>query len=197
MQALDPVERVAEVMARPMVAVFPFEQETYDPADAYFVDGFAEDLMAELASWRWFPILSRNAAFASIRRDMPIAERAAALGARYAVGGRIQRVGQRARLSVELVDASSGAQLWSARFERDVAGLVEMQAQIAGEVFQRIAPELTSAERRRILLDRFGMPRFRSRTGSVTAARTRTRYPSCTTLLTHTDSGLLTATREC
>src|SRR4029079_853641 len=32
-QALDPVERVAEVMARPMVAVFPFEQETYDPAD--------------------------------------------------------------------------------------------------------------------------------------------------------------------
>jgi len=150
-QALDPVERVAEVMARPMVAVFPFEQETYDPADAYFVDGFAEDLMAELASWRWFPILSRNAAFASTRRDMPIAERAAALGARYAIGGRIQRVGQQARLSVELVDAFSGAQLWSAKFERDVTGLVEMQAQIAGEVFQRIAPELTSAERRRIL----------------------------------------------
>jgi TolB-like protein/Tfp pilus assembly protein PilF len=147
----DPAERLAEVMARPMVAVFPFEQETFDPSDAYFVDGFAEDLMAELASWRWFPILSRNAAFASGRRDVPIAERAAALGARYAVGGRMQRVGQQARLSVELVDAASGAQLWSARFERDVARLVEMQAQIAAEVFQRIAPELTSAERRRIL----------------------------------------------
>ena len=149
--AVDPVEQVAEVMARPMVAVFPFEQENPDPADAYFIDGLAEDLMAELASWRWFPILSRNAAFDPSRRGLPIAERAAALGARYAIGGRIQRVGQQARLSIELVDAASGAQLWSARFERDLAGLVEMQAQIAGEVFQRIAPELTSAERRRIL----------------------------------------------
>ena len=148
---LAPAERVAEVMARPMVAVFPFEQENPDPADAYFVDGLAEDLMAELASWRWFPVLSRNAAFDPSRRGLPIAERAAALGARYAIGGRIQRVGQQARLSIELVDAADGAQLWSARFERDLAGLVEMQAQIAGEVFQRIAPELTSAERRRIL----------------------------------------------
>jgi TolB-like protein len=115
------------------------------------VDGLAEDLMAELASWRWFPILSRNAAFDPSRRGMPIADRAAALGARYAVGGRIQRVGEQARLSIELVDASTGAQLWSARFERDLAGLVGMQAQIAGEVFERIAPELTSAERRRIM----------------------------------------------
>ncbi len=149
--AADPVERLAEVMARPMVAVFPFEQENADPADAYFVDGLAEDLMAELASWRWFPILSRNAAFDPSRRGLPIAERAAALGARYAVGGRIQRADRQARLSIELVDAATGAQLWSARFERDLADLVGMQAQIAGEVFQHIAPELTSAERRRIL----------------------------------------------
>jgi TolB-like protein/Tfp pilus assembly protein PilF len=144
-------DRLAEVMARPMVAVFPFEQEHPDPQDAYFVDGLTEDLMAELASWRWFPILSRNAAFDPARRTLPIAERAAAFGARYAIGGRIQRAERQARLSIELVDAASGAQLWSARFERDLDGLVEMQAQIAQEVFQRIAPELNSAERRRIL----------------------------------------------
>jgi TolB-like protein/Tfp pilus assembly protein PilF len=144
-------DRLAEVMARPMVAVFPFEQEHPDPRDAYFVDGLAEDLMAELASWRWFPILSRNAAFDPARRALPIAERAAAFGARYAIGGRIQRAERQARLSIELVDAASGAQLWSARFERDLDGLVEMQTQIAQEVFQRISPELNSAERRRIL----------------------------------------------
>ncbi|MDB5424287.1 MAG: hypothetical protein JWQ29_1703, partial [Phenylobacterium sp.] len=149
--AADPSERLAEVMSRPMVAVFPFEQETPDPRDAYFVDGLAEDLMAELASWRWFPILSRNAAFDPARRALPVAERAAACGARYAIAGRIQRVGQQARLSIELVDASNGAQLWSERFERDLDGLVEMQAQIAAKVFEAIAPELNSAERRRIL----------------------------------------------
>lgn len=144
-------ERVAEVMARPMVVVLPFDQEVPDPYDAYFVDGLAEDLMSELASWRLFPIVSRHAAFDPTHRGLPIDQRARALGARYAVGGRIHRVERRARLSVELVDAQSGAQLWADRFERDVGDLVEMQAQIAGEVFGRIAPELQSAEQRRIL----------------------------------------------
>jgi DNA-binding winged helix-turn-helix (wHTH) protein/tetratricopeptide (TPR) repeat protein len=144
-------DRLVEVMSRPLVAVFPFEQEPPDPGGGYFVDGLAEDLMEELASWRWFPIASRNAAFDPARRGLPILERAAALGARYAIGGRFQQAGGRARLSIELVDALSGAQLWSARFERDLDGLVGMQAQIAAEVFQRIAPELNSAERRRIL----------------------------------------------
>ncbi|WP_372783134.1 winged helix-turn-helix domain-containing protein [Phenylobacterium sp.] len=144
-------DRLAEVMARPMVAVFPFEQENPDPRDTYFVDGLAEDLMAELASWRWFPILSRNAAFDPARRALPIAERAAAVGARYAIGGRIHRAGGQARLSIELLDAAGGEQLWSARFESDLEGLAGMQAEIARQVFQRIAPELDSAERRRIL----------------------------------------------
>jgi len=150
-QPTDTTDRLAEVMSRPMVAVFPFEQDPPDPYDAYFVDGLAEDLMAELASWRWFPILSRNAAFDPARRSLPIAERAVAFGARYAIGGRISRADRQARLSIELVDASSGVQLWSARFERNLDDLMEMQAQIAQEVFRRIAPALNSAERRRIL----------------------------------------------
>jgi len=144
-------ERVAEVMARPMVVVLPFQQEVPDPYDAYFVDGLAEDLMSELASWRLFPIVSRHAAFDPAHSGLPIDQRARALGARYAIGGRIHRVARQARLSLELVDAQSGAQLWAARFERDVGDLLEMQAQIAGEVFGRIAPELQSAEQRRIL----------------------------------------------
>ncbi|HEY8004285.1 MAG TPA: winged helix-turn-helix domain-containing protein [Phenylobacterium sp.] len=146
-----PAERLGEVMARPMVAVFPFEQEAPDAADTYFIDGLAEDLMEELAAWRWFPILSRNTAFDPATRALPIRDRAQALGARYAVGGRFHRVGGQARLSLELVDAATGAQLWSRRFEREREGLVGMQGAIAADVFQRIAPELNSAERQRIL----------------------------------------------
>src|SRR5436190_11685155 len=147
----EPVGRMADVMARPMVAVFPFEQEHPDPEQAYFVDGLAEDLIAELASWRWFPVLSRNAAFDPRWDDMPIADRAAALGARYAISGRIRCLGRTARLTVELVDVETGAQLWSAKVERERDGLLAAQSQIAAEVFQRLSPELSSAERRRIL----------------------------------------------
>jgi DNA-binding winged helix-turn-helix (wHTH) protein/TolB-like protein/Flp pilus assembly protein TadD len=141
------VDRLTQVMSRPMVAVFPFEQEGADPDE--IAEGLAEDLTAELASWRWFPILSRNAAFDPQHRTQPIIERAARFGARYAIGGRVRRTATHARLGLELIDVETGAQLWSARFESGVEGLRDMQAQIAAEVFSRIAPELNAAERRK------------------------------------------------
>jgi len=140
-----------DVLSRPVIAVLPFENESGDPADAYFVDGIAEELIAELASWRWFPILSRNSSFDRARAALPAAARAAALGARYALTGRFLRGGEAARLAVELLDSATDTQLWSAHFPCKAADLAPLQVEIARRVFQKIAPELTSAETRRVL----------------------------------------------
>lgn len=142
---------LAQVMARPLIAVFPFEQDGTLPEDAYFANGVAENLIAELSAWRWFPVLSRNATFDPAKQALPLIERAAALGARYAVSGRIARLDRRARLTVELCDVASGVQLWSVTLERERHELLAMQEQIGTEIFRRISPELDSAERRRIL----------------------------------------------
>jgi hypothetical protein len=48
---------VREILTRPVLAVLPFETEPAAAADAYFADGLAEELITELSSWRWFPIL--------------------------------------------------------------------------------------------------------------------------------------------
>ena len=142
---------LAQVMARPLIAVFPFEQDGTLPEDAYFANGVAENLIAELSAWRWFPVLSRNATFDPARQALPLIERAAALGARYAVSGRVARLDRRARLTVELCDVASGEHLWSVTLERERHELLAMQEQIGTEIFRRISPELDSAERRRIL----------------------------------------------
>jgi TolB-like protein len=142
---------VCEVMARPVIAVLPFEAEGGSAEDAYFADGVAEELIAELSSWRWFPILSRDSAFDRSRAALPASARAVAMGARYAVAGRVARGGDSLRLSVELLDATTDTQLWSARYEVRAAELLRTQSEIAAEIFRRIAPELTSAETRRVL----------------------------------------------
>jgi DNA-binding winged helix-turn-helix (wHTH) protein/Flp pilus assembly protein TadD len=143
--------QVAQVMARPLIAVFPMQQALAGPEDAYFAEGIADSLIAELSAWRWFPVLSRNASFASAGADLPLTARAAELGARYAVGGRIVRLGARARLTIELCDVESGVQLWSRTIERERAALLAMQGEIARDLVRRITPELDAAERRRIL----------------------------------------------
>jgi TolB-like protein len=147
-------ELAHEVLARPVLAVLPFENEGGAPEDAYLADGIAEELIAELSSWRWFPILSRDSSFDRSHAALPASARAAAMGARYAVAGRLLRAGDSARLSVELLDTSTDTQLWSARYDRDTGALSRMQSEIASEIFQRIAPELTSEETRRVMRKR-------------------------------------------
>ena len=144
-------EWTREVLARPVIAVLPFENEGGRAEDAYFADGIAEELIGELSSWRWFPVLSRDTSFDRSRADLPASARAAAVGARYAVTGRLLRTGESSRLSVELLDAASDTQLWSARYSGSAAELAGLQSQIASEVFQRIAPELESEETRRVM----------------------------------------------
>jgi TolB-like protein/Tfp pilus assembly protein PilF len=145
---------VGEVMARPVLAVLPFETEARAVDDAYYADGLAEELIAELSSWRWIPILSRDSSFDRSHASLPASARAAALGARYAVAGRFARAGDACRVTVELLDATTGTQLWSARYAVPAADLLRMQSEIAAEIFRRVAPELTSEETRRVLRKR-------------------------------------------
>lgn len=143
-----------EVLARPVLAVLPFECDPARPEDAYFVDGIAEELIAELSSWRWFPILSRNSSFDRSHAALPASARATALGARYALTGRLSRAGDEARLAVELLDATTDTQLWSERFSGATSELGDLQTRIAAAVYRKIAPELTSAETRRVMRKR-------------------------------------------
>ncbi len=143
-----------DVLARPVLAVLPFENEGGRAEDAYFADGIAEDLIAELSSWRWFPILSRDSSFDRSRADLPASARAAAVGARYAVTGRLLRAGDASRLTVELLDTATDTQIWSAHYCGGGAELARLQTEIASEIFRRIAPELTSEETRRVMRKR-------------------------------------------
>src|SRR5262245_54924569 len=127
---------VREVLARPVIAVLPFEADATDDRaaeGAYFADGIVEELIAELSSWRWFPILSRDSSFDRSRAGLPASARAAAMGARYAVAGRLARGGDSLRLTVELLDTATDTQLWSARYDVRAAELLQTQSEIAAE----------------------------------------------------------------
>lgn len=143
-----------EVLSRPVLAVLPFVQDGGGPEEGYFVDGLTEEVIGELASWRWFPVLSRASAFDRRHDGLPAAERARALGARYALVGRLRRGPAGARLSLELLDAASDTQLWAGRFDCATPELPGLQETIAAEVLRQIAPELTSAETRRVMRTR-------------------------------------------
>src|SRR5262249_8586102 len=104
--------RNVQFAERPAVAVLPFENRSADPKDAIFADGLAEDLISRLSAWRAFPVIARGSSF-RYRGDVDLGRVATELKVRYVVQGSVQRVDDRIRISVQLADAQSGANLWN------------------------------------------------------------------------------------
>jgi adenylate cyclase len=137
------------VLERPAVAILPFRNLSGDAAQEYFADGITEDLITALSAWRWFPVIARNSTFAFKGRTGDVTEIGKALGARYIVGGCVQRAGERLRIGVQLVDAGTGLNLWAQNYDRRFGDVFEIQDEITRAIVGAIEPQLTRAEEQR------------------------------------------------
>lgn len=137
-------------LRRPAVAVLPFQNMSGDPNQDYFVDGLTEDIITALSMWRSFPVIARVSSFGYKGHSQDVRKVGAELGARYVVEGSVRRMGNRVRVSAQLVNTGSGYQIWSERYDRDVQSIFELQDEIAGNVAAVVAPELVRAESERL-----------------------------------------------
>ncbi len=129
-----------EAARQASVAVLPFENLSADPEQEYFSDGITEDIITELSRFRDLHVKARNSSFAFKGKYTDVTEIGAALGVKFIVEGSIRKAGQRVRVSVQLVDASDGGQVWAERYDRDLEDVFAVQ----DEVSQTIATVLPS-----------------------------------------------------
>lgn len=136
---------------RPVLAVLPFDNFSDDADSAWLGAGLAEDIIFELSAFRWFRVLARTTTFRVSDAALGHTELHKVLGANYVVSGRVRRAGMRLRVNVELVDCAGGEQLWSARFDRALDDLFDIEIEIARQVVAAIEPTLENHEMRRII----------------------------------------------
>ena len=132
------------------VAVLPFDNLSKDPAEDYFVDGLTEDIITALSYWRWFPVVARNSTFAYKNKPKNVTEICKELGAAYLVEGSARRAGEQIRITIQLIEASSGHHLFAERYDRGVADVFHVQDEIAERICVSIEPEIARAEARRV-----------------------------------------------
>jgi TolB-like protein/Tfp pilus assembly protein PilF len=130
---------------RPSVVVMPFDNLS-GAADDYFVDGVVEEITAALSRVRDFFVIARQTAFTYKGRLVDVRAVGAELGVNYVVEGTLRRAGERLRISVQLVDAASRAQLWSDRYEGETTDIFDFQDRIAAQVAAAIHPAVRHAE---------------------------------------------------
>ncbi len=130
----------------PLIAVLPFANHSRTTEDGQFADGAVEDIITALSRFKAFAVVSRGWTF-SIRDKGADAHAALAqLGVRYALGGSIRRMGDRLRVTAQLVDARSMAQLWAEKYDGAAGDVFSFQERITESVVGIIEPTIRRAE---------------------------------------------------
>jgi TolB-like protein len=131
---------------KPSIAVLPFVNLSGDAEQEYFADGIAEDLITALARFRWFFVIARNSSFTYKGKAIDVKQIAREFGVRYVLEGSVRRSADHVRISVQLIDANAGTQIWGERFDRELLDLFAVQDEITEQVAGAIEPELLKAE---------------------------------------------------
>jgi adenylate cyclase len=136
---------------KPSIAVLPFDNLSDDPAQTYFSDGIAEDLITELSRFRDLLVIARNSSFAFKGKPVDAVEAGRRLGVRFLLEGSVRKAGERVRITAQLIDAATGAHLWAERYDRTLEDVFAVQDEVVATIAATLAGriELAGAERAR------------------------------------------------
>ena len=116
------------------IAVLPFVNLSADPAQAFFSDGVAEEILNLLANVPGLKVISRTSSFSFRGQQLDLQTIARRLGVSYVVEGSVQAAGGRVQVTAQLIDAASDAHLWSQSYERKLADVFAIQSDVAGQI---------------------------------------------------------------
>ena len=133
------------------IAVLPFAHLSSDPDDEYFCDGLADELLNALAKIDGLKVAARTSSFSFKGKNTDIAEIARKLGVRSVLEGSVRKSGERLRISVQLIDAADGYQLWSERYDREMRDIFDVQDEITLAVIDALKLKLLGNAKTSIL----------------------------------------------
>jgi adenylate cyclase len=136
---------------KPSVAVLPFTNMSADPEQEFFADGIAEDVITALSRYPSLFVIARNSSFTYKGRSVDVKDIGRELGIRYVLEGSLRKVGNRIRVTAQLVAAETGKHVWAARYDRDLADIFAVQDEITEAVTIAIAPAIADAEQQRAM----------------------------------------------
>ena len=140
------------------IAVLPFQNMSGDPEQEYFVDGIAEDVLTTLSKIQELTVIARNSSFAFKGQMRDVREIGRILGARYVLEGSVRKVGNRVRLTAQLIDSTDGSHRWADRFDGGLDDVFDLQDRITQDIVAAIEVGLTGAEQARVWRKRSGSP---------------------------------------
>jgi len=135
---------------RPSLAVLPFDNRSDDPDQEYFSEGITEDIITDLSKVSSLFVVARNSSFTYKGRAVKIPEVCADLGVRYVVEGSVRKVGDKVRITAQLIDGTSGGHVWADRYDGTLDNIFELQDEVTYQIVGALKVQLLPGEKQAI-----------------------------------------------
>jgi adenylate cyclase len=118
----------------PSIAVLPFTNLSGDPSQEYFSDGLSDQLINQLSRVPGLFVIARNSSFSYKGKTVGEQDIGRELGVKYILEGSVRKAADQVRIGVELVDAVSGAEMWTENYDQPLKDIFALQDQIVNKV---------------------------------------------------------------
>jgi adenylate cyclase len=146
-----PEEPASAMPDSPSIAVLAFDNLSSDPEQEYFADGMVEEIITAMSRVRWLFVIARQSSFAYKGRAVDIRRIGQELGVRYVVEGSVRKGGEKVRITVQLIEAATGAHIWARRYERELRDIFALQDEITESAVSAIEPNVRAVETKRAM----------------------------------------------
>ncbi|MGN6788115.1 MAG: hypothetical protein ACTHJP_01115, partial [Rhodanobacteraceae bacterium] len=149
--AANPDAAASAVSAdRRSIAVLPFENLSSDKDNAYFAAGMQDEILTRLSKIGTLRVISRTSTlpFASHPENLP--EIARKLGVANILEGSVQRIGNKVRINVQLIQAKGDSDLWSETYDRTLDDVFTVQGEVAGRIADHLGAALNGTAKREV-----------------------------------------------
>jgi adenylate cyclase len=119
---------------RPSIIVLPFVNMSGVAEQEFFVDGLTEDILTELSRFRELFVISRNTSFKFKGQVVDVRKVARELDVQYVLEGSVRRVGDRVRITAQLIDAEADHHVWAERYDRKLEDIFAIQDEMTSAI---------------------------------------------------------------
>ena len=110
---------------KPSIAVLAFQNLSGDPEQEYFSDGITSNIITQLYKIPNMFVIAKTSSFSYKAKPVKVQQVAEDLGVRYVLEGSVQKSGDRIRVTAQLIDATTGSQLWAESYDRELKDLFD------------------------------------------------------------------------
>ena len=128
------------------LAVLPFKNINLDPKTEYLSDGFTDSIISNISLVRQIRVMARGTVFTYKNKDVDPRQVGKDLKVDGVVTGKLLQQADSLLVTVDLVDARDGSQVWGAQYDRKLSDILSLQSEISKEVSERLRIKLTEQE---------------------------------------------------